>query len=219
MFFVITETTVPAGKNNIRGEFYKTLLGRVKKVPGFLEDVPFGSPIDKEKGALVARFTDEEAVIAWRQDRTHLSIQQKSRESIFTDYRIRVGFVLPEGNRMSGSRHPDSTESLTSKAGQFMVLYTHPMETKAVNAEKITDFLETDPESKLLMRLIEYRLYQSDTVRLWMTAWQCEADAIEFEDSILRRDDDEVYRIQVVRDYGMFDRTEAPSNHNHDDPS
>jgi hypothetical protein len=41
-------------------------------------------------------------------------------------------------------------------------------------------------------------------------SWRTQADAEAFERSLVPRDGARLRRVRVVRDYGMFDRREAP---------
>jgi hypothetical protein len=43
-----------------------------------------------------------------------------------------------------------------------------------------------------------------------LVAWRTVADAEAFEDRVARAEDARLRRVRVVRDYGMFDRREAP---------
>ncbi|MFD2207369.1 antibiotic biosynthesis monooxygenase family protein [Kiloniella antarctica] len=76
---------------------YLDLAGQLRddllKMDGFISIERFESLSEKGKLLSLSFWRDEEAVKGWRNQEEHRKTQAKGRDSVFTDYRLRVAFV------------------------------------------------------------------------------------------------------------------------------
>jgi heme-degrading monooxygenase HmoA len=81
-----------------RQQDYLAIAARLKpeleKMDGFIAIERFQSLSDKRKLLSLSLWRDEDAVCAWRNHAEHRQAQRAGRESIFSDYRLRVVSVL-----------------------------------------------------------------------------------------------------------------------------
>ena len=66
----------------------------VEQIDGFISVERFQSLTDPDKLLSISIFRDEEALEEWRKLTAHRGAQQRGRDTIFRDYRLRVAHVL-----------------------------------------------------------------------------------------------------------------------------
>ena len=70
------------------------LREHLTKIPGFISIERFQSMADPDKLLSISFWEDEESVAQWRNLEEHRFAQLKGRNSLFRDYRIRVGNIV-----------------------------------------------------------------------------------------------------------------------------
>ena len=77
---------------------YLDLAGELRplleNIEGFISIERFESVATKEKYLSLSFWRDEEAIRTWRNMEEHRKVQAKGRNSVFTEYRIRVASVM-----------------------------------------------------------------------------------------------------------------------------
>lgn len=66
----------------------------VEQIDGFISVERFQSLTDPDKLLSISVFRDENALEEWRKLTAHRGAQQRGRDTIFRDYRLRVAHVL-----------------------------------------------------------------------------------------------------------------------------
>ena len=93
MIAVIFEVVPALG----REERYLALAAALKKdlgeIVGFISVERFKSLSDPDKMLSLSFFTDEAAVLQWRNSAAHRATQRLGRNGVFADYRLRVAHV------------------------------------------------------------------------------------------------------------------------------
>ncbi|KAL9125668.1 MAG: hypothetical protein Q9217_005163 [Psora testacea] len=215
MYFVIFESWTPSSKKAISFQYYtklETLLQQTQK-PGFISETPYASPHREDQGVLIARFADEASVNKWRLQHDHLKIEKNARESIFDEYRLRIG---PEVSSSEEKGCEDDEGGLkgTEKEGKFVVLYKRPktagIKESTDNVIGFIDSAKVSPSFDASAHLIHSTNYVGEKSAVWISGWPTEAAATEFRKSLARTQGDDVHLVRVVRDYGKHDRKEAP---------
>ena len=199
-----------------RFDDYLALAGRLKplleRMDGFVDNERFASLA--RPGWLLSHSTwrDEKSVVRWRTQGEHHGVQERGRSEIFQDYRLRVGEIVadtapPAGMQLRDQRL-DETETGAAKLATLTELVT------AGNREPSPQDLGLDiAHADLVACEIFKSIYQPGKFVLlagWKsgaagTAWRPRAGD---EGSSLRH-----RAVRVVREYGMFDRREAPQFH------
>lgn len=94
MIAVIFEVEMNPG----RGEDYFELAGELRaeleSVDGFISVERFQSVTNSAKYVSVSFWRDEKAIQAWRNHTEHRAAQQRGKQELFADFRIRVAEVV-----------------------------------------------------------------------------------------------------------------------------
>lgn len=192
----------------------KMLRPELEQVDGFVDNIRYKS-LTREGWILsLSGWRDEKAVVRWRTSMRHHLVQEQGRAEILLDYHLRVGQVtqdtrIPEGQALAEQRL-DETEA---GAGTTITLIDakRPMpRPETANADACAAYLGLDPHAAGMIGwdVLDAVLSPGDLILL--LSWRTKEDAAAFEDTLALPDGGRLRRVRVVRDYGMFDRREAP---------
>jgi heme-degrading monooxygenase HmoA len=202
----------------------KMLRPDLEQVDGFVDNVRYKS-LTREGWILsLSGWRDEKAVVRWRTKMRHHMVQEKGRTEILSDYHLRVGQItadtrVPKGYSLQEQRL-DETEvgegtTLTLIDARSPSASTAPGVAKAgavagVSAEEAAHHLGLSMQSQgmLAWNALDAVLTPGDLMLL--ISWKTQSHAQEFEKTVKLPSDGRIRRVRVVRDYGMFDRREAP---------
>jgi heme-degrading monooxygenase HmoA len=191
MFAVIFEV-------NPRAEAWQDYLDRAAALrpdlvgmEGFIDNERFGSKTRQGWLVSLSLWRDEKSVIRWRTQTRHHFTQEAGRNSVFADYRLRVGEVTADsgGDTALPQQRFDATETSAFKA---LSLTEQPVQTLAIPP----DAAEAD-------------LFESITrpgVGLLLQSWPDTSAA----EAAMTGGSARTRVVRVIRDYGMFRREEAP---------
>ncbi|TPG38699.1 antibiotic biosynthesis monooxygenase [Roseomonas nepalensis] len=139
---------------------------------------------------------DEAALAAWRTNGVHSGAQSKGRQDVFEDYRLRVAHVsraaIP-GDAAQPTAPRSTYRDPAAHPARFMVVATAAGEIPLGAATPTDTFESINREGE----------------RLWLFDVSNEAAASDLID-VLCRGGATARACEVERDYGMFDRAEAP---------
>ena len=142
---------------------------------------------------------DEGSMIAWRVDEKHHSVQEAGREEIFADYRIRIAQVLHEerpGGSTWGPERLSPYNDPTRRPPTFVIAAESRHEDVPVEASVRSDVFESVYRPGIFAHLFDVPSPE---------------DGVALGRRLLADPTTEYFRVfEVLRDYGMFDRTEAP---------
>ncbi|MBV8739980.1 MAG: antibiotic biosynthesis monooxygenase [Alphaproteobacteria bacterium] len=190
------------------------LRPELERVEGFIDNIRYRS-LTREGWILsLSSWRDEKAVIRWRTKMCHHEVQHKARSGIFLDYHLRVGEVtqdtqIPESHKLQEQRL-DETEVGEGTTVTLIGGKRSPEWVKASSASDVAAWLGLDPKSPGLVSsdVFDAVLMPGDIILL--ATWRDRADAEVFERKVSLAEGKRFRRIRIVRDYGMFDRREAP---------
>ena len=80
--------------------------------PGFISIERFQSLSDPEKVLSLSFWEDEASVSRWRNQDEHRMAQAKGRDSLFKDYRIRVGSILRDYSMSARGQAPRDSSKI-----------------------------------------------------------------------------------------------------------
>ncbi len=188
MFAVVFEVFPKPDAMAVYLDHAASLRPELLAIDGFLANERFASL--RRPGWLVSLsiWRDEKALIRWRTHALHHAIQGKGRSGVFADYHLRVGEIVFDSDLALPPRRSrfDVTETGAAKA---ISLTERPLDdTEPVANGDVFDSI-TRPGNGLYLRA-------------WPDMASAEAGAAR--ESGRRR------VVAVIRDYGMFARTEAP---------
>jgi heme-degrading monooxygenase HmoA len=192
----------------------KMLRPELEQTDGFVDNIRYRSLTRDGWILSLSSWRDEKAVVRWRTRVRHHEAQEKGRMEIFSDYHLRVGQVtkdtkIPAGYELHEQRL-DETE-VGEATTVALINGQRPEEwVKNTRPEDIAKWLSLTPNASGLAGwdVFEAVLTPGDVILLmsWRTHLQAEA----FEQRLSLPDGARFRRIRIVRDYGMYDRREAP---------
>ena len=196
-------------------ELAKFLKPELEKIDGFIDNERFGSKRTEGRLLSLSTWRDEKAVIRWRTLAVHHGVQEKGRFKIFQDYHLRVGEVTadnapPKGLAIKEQRF-DETEIGAAKLCTITEV-SPPNGSKAgPAAETLLAHLKLDPN---VGGLIDHKMFESIYVPgklLILGSWRDKSAAATWKPEPFEGAGEIRHRqVRVIRDYGMFERREAP---------
>jgi heme-degrading monooxygenase HmoA len=191
----------------------KALRPRLDTIDGFIDIDRFASKRAHGRVLSLSIWRDDKAVTRWRTHAAHHGAQEKGRFEIFADYRLRVGEIAadtapPPGYAVVRERL-DATETGDAKVVTISEITGAPEHGGGPDA--LAALLGLRPDAP---GLIDHEAFESIYLpgKLLLLAGWRDADAADAwspgkpatAQSLRHR------HVRIVRDYGLFDRREAP---------
>lgn len=191
----------------------KMLRPELVQVDGFIDNIRYRS-LTREGWILsLSGWRDEKAVVRWRTAMRHHIVQEKGRSEILLDYHLRVGQIthdtrIPEGHSLQEQRL-DETE-VGKGTTVTLVGAKRPAEwVDTPSAADIARYLGLDTSATGLIDWDVFDAVLTPGDLILLLSWRASTDA-EIFDKVGLVPGARRRRVRVVRDYGMFDRREAP---------
>jgi len=142
---------------------------------------------------------DEGSMTAWRVDASHHRVQEIGRERIFSDYRIRIAQVIHEARPGKPIWQPERRTPYNDPTRRRPT-YVVATESKNADLPVPTRWQRDSFESMYRPGYFVHLVDLPD-----------DRSGLEFGTGLFADPTTEYFRIfEVMRDYGMYDRTEAP---------
>jgi heme-degrading monooxygenase HmoA len=191
----------------------KMLRPELVQVDGFIDNIRYRS-LTREGWILsLSGWRDEKAVVRWRTAMRHHMVQEKGRSEILLDYHLRVGQIthdtrIPEGHSLQEQRL-DETE-VGKGTTVTLVDAKRPAEwVDTPSAASSARYLGLDTSAAGLIDWDVFDAVLTPGDLILLLSWRASTDA-EIFDKVGLAPGARRRRVRVVRDYGMFDRREAP---------
>jgi heme-degrading monooxygenase HmoA len=214
MFAVLFEVNPKSDQWDAYLGYAKMLKPEIEAIEGFIDNIRYRS-LTREGWLLsLSGWRDEKALVRWRVQTKHHGAQEKGRNSVFRDYHLRVGEITtdtlpPAGEALHEQRFD---ETVAGHATTVTLIDTsRPAEwVKSTGAEDIATWLGLDISAAGLVAwdVFEAVLTPGDVILL--LSWRNKAAAEAFDAQASLQKETRRRRVRIVRDYGMFDRREAP---------
>jgi hypothetical protein len=141
-------------------------------------------------------------------------VQQAARDRVFADYRLRIGQTVadtcvPAGQTLIEQRL-DTTETGVGKAITLLDATYAPDWVKLVSADAVAQSLGLDTKAPGLVAWDAFDALMTPGDVIAVATWEDLAAAEAFERNTTLPKFVRLRHIRVVREYGMFDRREAP---------
>src|ERR1700686_5410932 len=192
----------------------KMLKPELEKIDGFVDNIRYRSLTRDGWILSLSGWRDEKALVRWRTRARHHQVQEKGREEVLLDYHLRVGQLtrdtrLPKGYALHEQRL-DETETGEGTTVTLIDKKLSPEWVKASKPIEVATRLHLPPNVSGLVGwdMFDAVLTPGDVILL--LTWRDRAAAEAFEGTLALPEDARLRRVRVVRDYGMFDRREAP---------
>jgi heme-degrading monooxygenase HmoA len=215
MFSVIFEVLPGEGKKDDYLEIAKHLKPILESIDGFVDNERFESRLRPGWVLSHSTWRDEKSVVRWRTEGEHHAMQEKGRFEIFEDYHLRVGDVTadtdPPREAPIEERRFDATEVGNAKVVTFTEITPVKGAAFAAQADLLPAHLGLDVRGGPVADFdVWASIYNPGKMALlvsWTDAKAAESwqpKRIDGIDKLRHR------KVRVVRDYGRFDRREAP---------
>jgi heme-degrading monooxygenase HmoA len=187
----------------------KLLRPEIEKIDGFIDNERFESRRTKGRLLSLSTWRDEKAVIRWRTLAVHHKVQEQGRFEVFEDYHLRVGEYTADSHPPPGLRLQQQRLDET-EVGDAKYLTISELSPAAGDRQASADpGMPPAGTSGLLDSELYESIYNPGKVLL-LGAWRNAAAANAWEPRAPRSGELRHRVVRIVRDYGMFDRREAP---------
>jgi heme-degrading monooxygenase HmoA len=212
---VIFEVLPNEGKKDAYLDLAKHLKPILEKVEGFVDNERFESRLRPGWVLSHSTWRDEKSVVRWRTEGEHHHVQEKSRFEIFADYHLRVGDVTadtdPPPSAPIRELRFDQTEIGKAKLVTLTEITPRKGAAFASQADLLPAHLGLDVAGGAVAgHEVWASIYNPGKMALlvgWTDAeiasrWM--PNKIEGIEKLRHRS------VRIIRDYGRFDRREAP---------
>jgi heme-degrading monooxygenase HmoA len=190
----------------------KHLKPKLEAIDGFIDVDRLKSRRASGRILSFSTWRNEKAVIRWRTQAEHHAAQERGRGEIFRDYRLRVGEVTADsaapGGAAAAQQRFDETEVGAAKVVTVTDIVTNP-DGPDLQPDRVLADLSLAGDG-LIDREPFASIYTPGKLAV-LAAWR-DAEAAQawsprqpaWAETLRHR------HVRIIRDYGMFDRREAP---------
>lgn len=194
----------------------RLLRPELEQIDGFVDNIRYASLTRPGWVLSLSGWRDEKALVRWRTHARHHETQSFGRSQIFLDYHLRVGEVVRDTRIPTGQvLRQQRLDETTAGAGTTITLVSafRPDNPSCSSGPEATArWLGLEPEAPGLLSWDVFDAVLAPGDLLLLLSWK-DAHAAEAYEKDRGANDSEgrrLRRVRVVRDYGMFDRREAP---------
>jgi heme-degrading monooxygenase HmoA len=214
MFSVLFEVKPKPDQWDAYLAYAKQLRPELERIDGFVDNVRYRSLTRLGWILSLSGWRDEKALVRWRVTASHHEVQAKGRNAVLHDYHLRVGQLtrdtrLPPGCVLHEQRL-DETAAGEATTITLLDATLSPATIATTSPEACADSLGLERAAPGLVAWDVFDAVLTPGDAIVLAAWRTAADAQAFEDRAARPEGARLRRVRVVRDYGMFDRREAP---------
>src|SRR5689334_24257097 len=190
------------------------LRPELEAVDGFVDNIRYKS-LTREGWILsLSGWRNEKSVVRWRTAMRHHMVQEKGRSEILLDYHLRVGQVtrdthVPAGYTITEQRL-DETEVGEGTTITLIDAKWPDASSETADASGTSSYLGLKPKATGLASWDVFDAVLTPGDLILMTAWKSKSDADAFAKVAMLPPGGRLRQVRIVRDYGMFDRREAP---------
>jgi heme-degrading monooxygenase HmoA len=192
----------------------RMLRPELEQIDGFVDNIRYRSLTRDGWLLSLSGWRDEKSLVRWRTRARHHEVQEKGRNEILLDYHLRVGQItvdtrLPAGCELIEQRL-DETE--TGKATTITLIDAkRPAELpEDAPADEVARYLGLEVQTEGLVGWDAFDAVLTPGDLILLMSWRHRAAASAFAGWAQLPQDARLRQVRVVRDYGMFDRREAP---------
>jgi len=213
LFSVIFEVHPKPGQWDAYLGEAKMLRPELEQVDGFVDNIRYKS-LTREGWILsLSGWRDEKSVVRWRTAMRHHLVQEKGRSEILLDYHLRVGEVIRDTRVPTEKIEEQRLDATEVGEGTTITFIDAPWPSTSsgtLDATEAARLLGFKPSAPGLANWDTYEAILTPGDLILMTAWKMKGDADAFARRVTMPLGGRLRHVRVVRDYGMFDRREAP---------
>ncbi|PQV54019.1 antibiotic biosynthesis monooxygenase [Paraburkholderia sp. BL21I4N1] len=192
----------------------RMLRPELEKIDGFIDNTRYASLSRAGWLLSLSSWRDEKSLVRWRTTTAHHKIQQAARDRVFADYRLRIGQVVSDTHIPAGQvlleQRLDVTETGQGTAVMLLDAKCSSAWLKEAGAEQVAKSLGVDVDAPGLVSWDVFDALMSPGDVIVVVTWRDQAAFEAFEPTRAMTNDSRLRSVRIVREYGMFDRREAP---------
>ncbi len=215
MFAVVFEVYPAAGKKDEYLGLAKHLKPMLEGIEGFIDNERFESKRRNGWVLSLSTWRDEKSVVRWRSQGEHHAIQGRGRSGVFSDYHLRVCEISADTHPPAGiavaEQRFDETEVGEAKALAITEVAPVPGATLDAGGDLLASHLGLDLQADGLTDHDVFESIYNSGKMLLLTSWKnaelaggWQPQSFAGVGALRHR------RMRNIREYGMFDRREAP---------
>ncbi|MGF6757435.1 antibiotic biosynthesis monooxygenase family protein [Paraburkholderia sp. GAS42] len=213
MFSVLFEVQPHSDQWEAYLGYAKMLKPELEQIDGFVDNIRYRSLTRDGWLLSLSNWRDEKALVRWRTQGMHHGVQEKGRFEVFNDYHLRVGQLtqdtqLPGGCELRAQRL-DETETGDATTVTLINTRRDADWVKSAQAKEVALALGLQDGATGMVSWDVFDAVLSPGDIILLAAWRSHEAADTFSKSV----DFQCVRfrtVRIVRDYGMYDRREAP---------
>jgi heme-degrading monooxygenase HmoA len=190
----------------------RLLKPELEKIPGFIDNERFASRRTKGQILSLSSWADEKALIRWRTQALHHQVQEQGRAEVFADYQLRIGEVTSDTDITFGSslRQTRYDETETGAARLITLIETVGIDRDSGDSAPIAPGARGPLDAEWYDSI--YTAGKALLLSCWRDSGDFERDQASHDPAPAEPGAIRVRRrvVRIIRDYGMFDRREAP---------
>jgi heme-degrading monooxygenase HmoA len=192
----------------------KMLKPEIEQIDGFVDNCRYGSLTRPGWLLSLSSWRDEKALVRWRSEAKHHKTMQAARDRVFSDYHLRIGQTVADTRVPAGQvlveQRLDATEAGIGKVVTLLDGKGAPDWVKQAGGDTVAKSLGLDPNASGLIAWDVFDALMTPGDIIAVASWGDMATAEAFASSLTLPEGVRLRHIRIIRDYGMFDRREAP---------
>lgn len=192
----------------------KMLRPEIEQIDGFIDNIRYKSLTREGWIFSLSAWRDEKALVRWRTQSKHHAAQDRGRTEILSDYHLRVGEIVHDSAQPNGEALRQQRLDETAAGSATTVTLTDARRTadwiKQQGAEGVAGSLGLDPSANGLVDWDVFDAVLSPGDVILLMSWRDKDAAAVFARNASLPEGARFRQVRVVRDYGMYDRREAP---------
>ena len=214
MFSGMLEVNPKSDQLDIYFGMARMLRPELEKIDGFVDNDRYSSLTRPGWLLSLSSWRDEKALVRWSIEAHHHKVMQAARDRVFADYRMHIGELvadthLPAGHTLVQQRL-DATEAGIGKAITLLNAKRDPEWVRQSGGEAVAKSLGFDPDTADVVSWDVFDAVAEPGDVIALVKWGDLTRAEAFRRGGTPPEDVRLRNIRVIRDYGMFDRREAP---------
>jgi heme-degrading monooxygenase HmoA len=194
--------------------YAQMLRPELEQIEGFVDNVRYRSLTREGWIVSLSGWRDEKALVRWRTKANHHDVQAKGRSDVLLDYHLRVGQLtrdsrLPAGQALREQRM-DETETGTATTVTLIDAKQPADWVEKAKPQEVAEWLGLLSGAPGLVAWDVFDAVLTPGEVILLLSWRDQGAAEAFEAKAKLPDEARLRRVRIVRDYGMFDRREAP---------
>lgn len=213
MFTVLFEVHPSVEKKSLYLDIGKTLRPELLQIDGFIDNIRYSSLTQPGWILSLSTWRDEKSLVRWRTQGLHHSAQEKGRKEVFLNYRLKICEVTADTHIPDGHKIQEQRLDVT-RAGDAEAVVLVSMDNTGLqnpSQEEVLDrlYLELNNVKGLVSWSAFQAVIDPEDVITYLSFTTANA-AFDFLETRGGQKDIRHRGGRVIRDYGMYNRQEAP---------